>query len=54
MFFSGGEAIHYSPDFADRGYAGASSGCVDTRAWNTTGELFDDVREGDRVVIYWS
>ena len=27
MFFSGGQAVHYSPDFAAVGYAGASHGC---------------------------
>jgi hypothetical protein len=28
MFFSGGQAVHYSADFAARGYSGASHGCV--------------------------
>src|SRR5690348_15631676 len=28
MFFSGGQAIHYSIDFATYGYAHASHGCV--------------------------
>ncbi|MFL6109626.1 MAG: peptidoglycan-binding protein, partial [Marmoricola sp.] len=28
MFFSGGQAVHYSSDFAARGYSGASHGCV--------------------------
>ena len=31
MFFSGGQAVHYSPDFAARGYNGASHGCVNVR-----------------------
>ena len=31
MFFSGGQAVHYSPDFAAVGYAGASHGCVNVR-----------------------
>ena len=31
MFFSGGQAVHYSSDFAARGYAGASHGCVNVR-----------------------
>jgi lipoprotein-anchoring transpeptidase ErfK/SrfK len=54
MFFSGGEAIHYSPDFAENGYDGASSGCVDTRDYDTTRELYQATEEGDRVVIYRS
>ena len=31
MFFSGGQAVHYSSDFAARGYSGASHGCVNVR-----------------------
>ena len=31
MFFSGGQAVHYSPDFAANGYNGASHGCVNVR-----------------------
>jgi hypothetical protein len=54
MFFSHGEAIHYSPDFADNGYAGASSGCVDTRDYASTVALFHATHKGDRVVIYRS
>ncbi len=54
MFFSRGEAIHYSPDFADNGYAGASSGCVDTRDYASTVALFHATHPGDRVVIYRS
>jgi lipoprotein-anchoring transpeptidase ErfK/SrfK len=54
MFFSHGEAIHYSPDFAANGYAGASSGCVDTRDYPTTRALYRATRPGDRVVIYRS
>jgi hypothetical protein len=54
MFFSRGEAIHYSPDFAENGYAGASSGCVDTRDYTSTVALFHATHTGDRVVIYRS
>ena len=28
MFIRGGQAVHYSPDFAASGYNGASHGCV--------------------------
>ena len=31
MFFCGGQAVHYSSDFAARGYYGASHGCVNVR-----------------------
>jgi peptidoglycan hydrolase-like protein with peptidoglycan-binding domain len=54
MFFSGGQAVHYSSDFAARGYAGASHGCVNVRDYDTLAALFDQVRVGDKVVVYWS
>jgi lipoprotein-anchoring transpeptidase ErfK/SrfK len=54
MFFSGGQAVHYSSDFAARGYSGASHGCVNVRDYNGIKWLFDQVRVGDKVVIYWS
>lgn len=54
QFFSGGQAVHYSPDFASVGYDGASHGCVNVRDWDLAERLFDDTRIGDRVVVYWS
>jgi hypothetical protein len=54
MFFSGGQAVHYSSDFAARGYAGASHGCVNVRDYEGIRWLFDQVRVGDKVVISWS
>ena len=54
MFFSGGQAVHYSSDFAARGYGGASHGCVNVRDYDGVRWLFDHVRVGDAVVIYWS
>lgn len=54
MFFSRGQAVHYSPDFAARGYAGASHGCVNVRDYDGIKALFDLVRVGDAVVVYWS
>ncbi|GAA1889568.1 L,D-transpeptidase family protein [Lapillicoccus jejuensis] len=51
MFFSGGEAVHYSSDFAARGYAGASHGCVNVRDYAGLARLFDQVQLGDRVVV---
>ena len=54
MFFSRGQAVHYSSDFAARGYAGASHGCVNVRDHDGLAHLFDQVRVGDAVVVYWS
>jgi peptidoglycan hydrolase-like protein with peptidoglycan-binding domain len=54
MFFSGGEAVHYSSDFATFGYAGASHGCVNIRDYDGVKWLFSQVRVGDKVVVYWS
>ncbi len=54
MFFSGGQAVHYSSDFAARGYYGASHGCVNVRDYNGVRALFGQVDVGDKVVVYWS
>ncbi len=52
MFFSGGQAVHYSSDFAARGYAGASHGCVNVRNLSGIQTLFSQVRVGDKVIVY--
>jgi lipoprotein-anchoring transpeptidase ErfK/SrfK len=54
MFFSGGQAVHYSSDFASVGYAGASHGCVNVRDYNGLAHLYSRVQVGDTVVVYWS
>ena len=54
MFFSGGQAVHYSSDFAARGYAGASHGCVNVRDLAKIKILFDEVHVGDKVIVYRS
>lgn len=54
MFFSGGQAVHYSSDFAARGYYGASHGCVNVRDYNAIATLFDEVPIGTKVVVYRS
>ena len=54
MFFSGGQAVHYSPDFARVGYNGCSHGCVNIRARSTIAWIYDQIRIGDRVFVYWS
>ncbi|MEE1817296.1 L,D-transpeptidase family protein [Streptomyces sp. SP18ES09] len=53
MFFSRGQAVHYSADFASRGYAGASHGCVNVRDRAKLSALFDQVKPGDKVVVHW-
>lgn len=53
MFFSRGQAVHYSADFAARGYAGASHGCVNVRDRSKLSQLFDQVQVGDKVVVHW-
>ena len=53
MFFSGGQAIHYSSDFARRGYSGASHGCVNIRDYSRARTLFNNTPTGTRVYIYY-
>ena len=53
MFYSGGQAIHYSSDFARRGYSGASHGCINTRDYSRMRTLFYRAPVGTRVYIYW-
>ncbi|MFF8591254.1 peptidoglycan-binding protein [Streptomyces sp. NPDC015220] len=53
MFFSGGQAVHYSSDFAARGYAGGSHGCVNVRDESAIAQVFAQVRTGDKVVVHW-
>ena len=52
LFFSGGQAVHYSADFARNGYNGASHGCVNVRDKSAVAALFDAARVGDKVVVY--
>jgi Putative peptidoglycan binding domain/L,D-transpeptidase catalytic domain len=54
MFFSGGQAVHYSADFHNRGYLGCSHGCVNIRNYSGLEWIFDRIHVGDRVVVYWS
>ncbi|WP_228979829.1 L,D-transpeptidase family protein [Streptomyces sp. DH12] len=53
MFFSGGQAVHYSADFAARGYNGGSHGCVNVRDEARLAQVFAQVRVGDKVVVHW-
>lgn len=52
LFFSGGQAVHYSSDFAARGYEGASHGCVNVRDKAKVAKLFDLAKVGDKVIVY--
>ena len=54
MFFSRGQAVHYSSDFAATGYAGASHGCVNVRDRAALAALFSQVQVGDAVVVHRS
>ncbi len=54
MFFSGGQAVHYSPDFAATGYNGASHGCVNVRDYDGMACAVRpgaDRRQGDRLLV---
>ncbi|MFC7221176.1 peptidoglycan-binding protein [Streptomyces polyrhachis] len=54
MFFDGGQAVHYSENFAQNGYSNGSYGCVNVRDYNGIKWLFDtQVKTGDKVVIHW-
>ena len=53
MFFSGGQAVHFSSDFAARGYNGSSHGCVNVRDKATLAKIFAEVDVmSTRVVVY--
>jgi hypothetical protein len=52
MFFSGGQAVHYSSDFAARGYNGCSHGCVNIRDMSALKYVYGKIKVGDRVVVY--
>jgi peptidoglycan hydrolase-like protein with peptidoglycan-binding domain len=54
MYFSGGQAVHYSSDFAARGYAGASHGCINVRDFGGIQSLYAQVDIGTQVIIYRS
>lgn len=54
LFFDGGQAVHYSEDFAERGYRGASHGCVNTRNIGKMRKLFRAAEIGDMVYVYAS
>lgn len=52
MFFSGGQAVHYSADFAANGYGVGSHGCANLRDWAGARMMFDNTPVGSKVVVY--
>lgn len=52
MFFSGGQAIHYSADFNRVGYVGGSHGCINVGSLSTAARIFNAARVGDKVIVY--
>jgi len=54
LFFSGGEAVHFSPYFKRDGYNGHSHGCVNVRDWNKQTVIFNSSPVGTKVVVYRS
>ena len=54
MFFSGGQAVHYSPGFHRDGYNGASLGCVNIRVYRDARELYQTSPIGTAVYVYRS
>jgi lipoprotein-anchoring transpeptidase ErfK/SrfK len=54
MFFNGGQAVHYSADFAARGYNGCSHGCANMRSKSAIQFMYLRTKIGDRVIVYRS
>ncbi|MFC7624528.1 peptidoglycan-binding protein [Microlunatus sp. GCM10028923] len=54
IFFSGGQAVHYSSDFKARGYNGCSHGCVNIRDKKTLAWVYKRIDVGDPVIVYRS
>ncbi len=52
LFYDRNVAVHYSQDFADKGYAGGSHGCSQLRDYQVAKWLYEQVKVGDRVVVY--
>ena len=52
LFFSGGQAVHYSADFARNGYRIGSHGCANLRSRSGAQRLYDWAPIGTKVVVY--
>lgn len=54
MFFSGGQAVHYSENFRIYGWNHpGSAGCINIRDAAKLDWLYKQVRVGDKVVVHW-
>lgn len=54
LFFSGGQAVHYSPGFDRDGYNGSSLGCVNVASLKNAKLIFRNTPTGTPVYIYRS
>ncbi len=54
LFFSGGQAVHYSPGFHRDGYNGSSLGCVNVGSKKDAKWIFKNNPVGTPVLIYRS
>lgn len=52
MYFDGGQAVHYSVDFAANGYAEGSHGCVNVRDRAGAEKMFESTPVGSKVVVF--
>jgi hypothetical protein len=53
VYFYGGQAIHYSQDFADYGYSGASHGCANVADMSKAKRIYLLMNpRRDRVIVY--
>ena len=54
VFFSGGQAVHFSPGFRRDGYNGASLGCVNVRVYKDARTIYQNTPVGGLVYVYRS
>lgn len=52
IFYNRDVAIHFSDSFADVGYDGGSHGCSQSRDYQFMKWLYEQMKVGDRVVVY--
>lgn len=53
QFFSGGQAVHFSSEFARIGHSGSGShGCVNMNSLSEARWLYNQTRVGDKVIVY--
>ena len=52
IFYTGNVAIHFSDDFAEKGYESGSHGCSQLKDYQVAMWLYEQIKVGDRVVVY--